>query len=613
MGVERPQVSVEIEPIGRRVRVAVGTTVLAAARSVGVGLASACGGAGTCGSCRVQITGGEVTPASADERRQLGEAALAAGLRLACQAAVRTDVRVAIPPESLTTTQRLQLEGQAGDIPLDAPVAAVDVVLERPALADLRADATRLLDALAAQPAATLAAAAPHVGLPVLTGLPALLRAQDWSARVAVQRPRGEVVAIRPPASRLLGLAVDLGTTKLAAYLVDLQGGDTVGRAGAVNPQIGHGEDVMSRIAYANTGVAAHAELREAVVEAVGGLSRELCAAAGGDTEAIVDCVVVGNTAMHHLFAGLPVRQLGQAPYVAAVSDPLDLAAADLGLAFAAGARLYMPPLIAGFVGADHVAMLLATETAERSATVLALDIGTNTEISLAHRGRLWSCSTASGPAFEGAHITDGMRAAPGAIERVHYGDGRFSVQTVDECPAVGLCGSGILDAVAEGLRAGIVDARGGLARSHPLVATDGGRPRCVLVGAADSGSHRDIVFTRSDVGEIQLAKGAIRAGTELLLDAAGIDAAQLDEVVVAGAFGTYLDLRSAVRVGLLPDLPAERFRQVGNAAGAGAQQLLLSRERRLQAVELAGRAEYVELTTHPDFAEHFVMAMGFP
>lgn len=612
MAVERPQVAVELEPIGRRVQVPVGTTVLAAARAVGVGLASACGGAGTCGSCRVQICGGEVTPPSADERRQLGEAALASGLRLACQAAVQSDVRVAIAPESLTTSQRLQLEGQGGEIALDPSVAALDVVLEPPALADLRADATRLLDAIAAQPATTPDAAPPQIALAVLADLPGRLRAQDWSARVALHRPRGEVVAIAAPASRLLGLAVDLGTTKLAAYLVDLDSGETVARAGAPNPQIGHGEDVMSRIAYANRGAAARAELREAVAEAVGALARRLCADAGTETDAIVDCVVVGNTAMHHLFAGLPVRQLGQAPYVAAVSDPLDLAAADLGLQFAAGARLHMPPLIAGFVGADHVAMLLATGAAERAATVLALDIGTNTEISLSHHGRLWSCSTASGPAFEGAHITDGMRAAPGAIERVHYGDGRFSVQTVDERPAVGVCGSGILDAVAEGLRAGIVDARGALARSHPLVDTDGGRPRCVLVGAADSGSHRDIVFTRADVGEIQLAKGAIRAGTELLLDAAGIDAAQLDEVVVAGAFGTYLDLRSAVRVGMLPDLPAERFHQVGNAAGAGAQQLLLSRERRLAAVELAARAQYVELTTHPDFAEHFVMAMGF-
>ena len=256
--------------------------------------------------------------------------------------------------------------------------------------------------------------------------------------------------------------------------------------------------------------------------------------------------------------------------------------------------------------------MLLATRAAETAATVLALDIGTNTEISLARGGRLWSASTASGPAFEGAHISDGMRASPGAIERVHYRDGRFLVQTVGDRPAVGICGSGILDAVAEGLRAGIIDARGALSRSHPLVVAPGGRAACVLVSAPLTGHHRDVVITRADVSEIQLARGAIHVGTELLLDAAGIRASELDEVVVAGAFGTYLDLRSAMGVGLLPDLPAERFRQVGNAAGAGARQLLTSRERRRAALELAQRAQYVELTTHPAFADRFAAAMRF-
>jgi uncharacterized 2Fe-2S/4Fe-4S cluster protein (DUF4445 family) len=604
MAGERPRASVDFQPVGRRAEVPAGTTILAAAQSVGVGLAAACGGLGTCGRCRVRVIRGEVTPASPEERAQLSAAELAAGARLACQTAVQADVRIAIPAESLTTTQRLQLEGEGTEVAFDPPVAAFDVVLEPPTLDDLRADATRLLGALAPE--------RPRIGLALLTELPVRLRAQQWSARVAIHRPGGEVVAVAPAGSRLLGLAVDLGTTKLAAYLVDLDSGRTIGRAGAMNPQISYGEDVLSRIAHANTGPVARHVLGEIAVDAVARLAGDLCRELDSDPSAIVDCVVVGNTAMHHLFAGLPVRQLGEAPYVAALSGPLDVRAADLGLRFATGARVYMPPLIAGYVGADHVAMLLATGAVEGTATVLALDIGTNTEISLAHGGRLWSCSAASGPAFEGAHLSDGMRAAPGAIERVHYGDGRFFVQTVADLPAVGICGSGILDAVAEGLRAGIIDARGSLARSHPLVAADNGRARCILVPAARTGHHRDIVFTRSDVGEIQLAKGAIRAGTELLLAAAGIGAAELDEIIVAGAFGTYLDLRSAIRVGLLPDLSEDRLRQVGNAAGAGAQQLLISRERRQLAVELASRAQYLELTTHPAFAERFVEAMGF-
>ena len=379
-----------------------------------------------------------------------------------------------------------------------------------------------------------------------------------------------------------------------------------------MNPQIAHGEDVLSRIAYANRDASARETLQRLVIEAVDRLTDELCAGAGRDRDTIVDSVVVGNTAMHHLFAGLPVRQLGQAPYVAAATGPLEIRAAEVGLHLSPGATLYMPPLIAGYVGADHVAMLLATGTASAGGNVLALDIGTNTEISLACAGRLWSCSTASGPAFEGAHISNGMRAAPGAIERVHYHGGAFSFQTVGDRPPVGLCGSGIVDAVAEGLEAGIIDVRGGLVRSHPLVRRDNGHAACVLVPAARTGHHREIVFTRADVGEIQLAKGAIRAGTELLLAAAGIEVSELDEVVVAGAFGTYLDLRSAIRVGLLPRTAPERYRQVGNAAGAGARRLLLSQQARGAAVEVAGRAEYLELTTHPAFADRFAEAMRF-
>ena len=260
---------------------------------------------------------------------------------------------------------------------------------------------------------------------------------------------------------------------------------------------------------------------------------------------------------MHHLFAGLPVRQLGAAPYVAAESAALDVRAADLGLVAGAGARLYSPPVIAGYVGGDHVAMLLASGIAHGTRRTLALDIGTNTEISIARDGQLWSCSTASGPAFEGAHISDGMRAAPGAIERVRYHDGAFEVQTVGDRPPVGVCGSGMLDAIAAALDAGIIDRRGALRRSHHLVSGENGSRECLLVPADAQRQRAGHRFTRADVGEIQLARGAIRAGTALLLEAAGLDAADLDEVIVAGAFGTYLDLRSAVRVGLLPAISA--------------------------------------------------------
>ena len=579
------RVSVELEPVGRRTTVPVGATVLSAAQEVGVALASVCGGQGVCGSCRIRLIAGGLTAPSLIERQQLTPVQLHAGWRLACQARVTGETRIEIPPESLTAAQRLQLEGRATEADLDPPVVGIDVSVDPPDLHDLRADSARLLDAIDI-------AERPRLGLRLLSTIPATLRGQDWSVRIAVNRDRGEIVALRQPGSPLLGLAIDIGTTKLAAYLVDLATGETRAQTGTMNPQIAHGEDVLTRIAHANTTAAAQRELHDLLVGAVDEMTACLCQQAGAAPEAIVDCVAVGNTAMHHLFAGLPVRQLGEAPYVPATSDPIDALAADVGLTtLAPTTSVYLPPLIAGYVGADHVAMLLAIGMADQNpddpGTTLALDIGTNTELSLLHDGRLWSCSTASGPAFEGAHISNGMRAAAGAIERVQYLDGRFLVQTVDGRPAIGLCGSGILDAVAESLQAGIINRRGGLTRDHPLVTRSHGTTACTLVCAADSGHDRDVVFTRADVSEIQLAKGAIHAGTELLLEAAGIEPHDLEQIAVAGAFGTYLDLASAIRVGLLPDLPHARFRQVGNAAGAGARRLLLSRRSRLQAIEL--------------------------
>ena len=602
---ERPQqIRIEFEPVGRRADFEHGVTLQEAARRSGVELASTCGGEGTCGCCRVRVVRGEVSPVGVTEWAELSADELAVGLRLACQTRALGDALIDVPPESLTTAQRLQLEGEDSALELDPPVIARNLTLAAPTLGDLRSDATRLRDALAPFDGV--------IGIGVLRELSGGLRGYGWRTCAAVNRPAGEVVGVLAPGATALGLAVDLGTTKIAAYLVDLKTGTTLARGGAMNPQIAYGEDVLSRIAYAGSESGGSRTLRTVVVEQIELLARELCAEAGSAPDAIVDCVVVGNTAMHHLFAGLPVRQLGAAPYVAAESAALDVHASDLGLPLAAGARLYSPPVIAGYVGGDHVAMLLASGVARGTRRTLAIDIGTNTEISVARDGELWSCSTASGPAFEGAHISAGMRAAPGAIERVRYHNGAFEVQTVDNRPPVGVCGSGMLDAIAAALDAGIIDRRGALVVSHPLVTGENGTRDCLLVPAELSGGGQDIRFTRADVGEIQLARGAIRAGTALLLEAAGLDASDLDEVIVAGAFGTYLDLRSAVRVGLLPAIPLTRFRQVGNAAGAGARRLLLSRAARAEAAAIAARAQYLELTTHPAFADRFAEAMRF-
>ena len=514
---------IDFEPIGRRGIARPGQTLLAAAQAAGVGLASVCGGAGTCEECRLRLVSGRLTPPTLVEQAVLTEADLATGIRLACQAEPLGEVKVDIPPESLTTAQRLQVEGQETEFVLHP--------------------------------------------------------------------------AITTPAA--YGLAVDIGTTKLAAYLVRLETGETVARAGAMNPQVAFGEDVISRIAYAGREKKGAKTLQTILVDAVNSLLVGLCLEANVPAWNVLDAVVVGNTVMHHLFAGLPVEQLGHAPFKPATTLPLNLPASELGLHLGPGAKIYLPPVIAGYVGSDHVSMFLATGACRSNGNMVALDIGTNTEIGLVTNGRVTCCSCASGPAFEGAHIHEGMRAAPGAIERIRWSDGKFLWQCIDDLPPVGICGSGILDGIAALQDGKLIKPNGGLQA--------GVGSRITVVPAAQTGMGRDLIITRKDVHEIQLAKSAIRAGIEVLLENGQLTYADLDGFIVAGAFGTYLDLRSAIRTGMFPPLPLERFHQVGNAAGMGAKQMLLSLDKRHEAEQLAGQIGYIELTGQTSFTPLFM------
>lgn len=612
----KPTYEVTLQPIGRRIEVPAGMNLLDAARLAGVELVAICGGEGTCGTCRVHSISGQLSPRTLTEEAELSNDDLAAGDRLACQAEVLSDVRVDIPPESLTTPQRLQLEGQEIPTALDPVVIPLEIEVLPPSLGDLRSDLTRLRASLAGLDHADL-----HFSLSVSADLPEKLRANSWRVRLAIRGD--EVVAILPSPITddcslitdhwsLYGLAVDIGTTKLAAYLVNLETGETAAKTGAMNPQIAYGEDVISRIAYANDHPDGAQTLQAKLVETLNHLVDELCAEAKVSRAQVVEAVIVGNTAMHHLFVGLPVKQLGEAPYVAAVGEAMEFPASQVGLELAVGAYVYLPPNIAGYVGADHVSMILGAGLQDTTQTGVALDIGTNTEISLFHAGKHYNCSCASGPAFEGAHIADGMRAALGAIERVHIDGETVQVHTIGGGAPVGICGSGILDAVAELLKSGLLDARGVLKGQHPLLRVDNNKTKFILTPAEKSGAGRDVAVSRQDVNEIQLAKGAIRAGIEILLKEAGIEDKDIQSFVVAGAFGTYLDLGSAIRIGMFPDLPRQRFKQVGNAAGGGARQLLVSKQQRRLADEIVREVDYVELAVHPDFMQVYVKALAF-
>jgi uncharacterized 2Fe-2S/4Fe-4S cluster protein (DUF4445 family) len=592
---------VDFEPIGRRVSTTAGETILSAAQQAGVMLTSICGGEGVCGRCIVRVMAGQVSAPNLTEDAELGEEQVSAGWRLACQTEIEGDIRVHVPPESLVTAQRTQTEGETVVLELNPAVRAYPIELEPPNLADLRSDATRIRAGLRL----------PDLVFPtaILRRLSTDLRAQDFRASIVL---RGAAVAAILPAHTLpLGLAVDIGTTKLAAYLVDLASGETLALAGAMNPQIAYGEDVMARIGHAIRHPDGAEQLRSAIVEALNTLAEGLCTQAGRRTSEIADAVIVGNTAMHHLFLGLPVRQLGLAPYVATESNALDLPSQEVGLVLAPGAYVHLLPNIAGFVGADHVAMLLASGMLEQDGIVLGMDIGTNTEISLVAAGKHYACSTASGPAFEGAHILHGMRAAPGAIEKVLIKDGQVLIQTVDQAPPVGLCGSGILDLVAQLRRAGIINPRGAFTdlEHNPRVRQGVHGPEFIVATASENGGA-EITFSRSDVNEIQLAKGAMRAGVNILLRHAGIQENDIDEIIVAGAFGTYLDVQSGIDIGMFPRIDRGRYKQVGNAAGAGARMALLSMDQRRRAIQIARGVEYIELTAEPEFASTFARAL---
>jgi len=597
---------VDIEPVGRRVAVSGDQTLLDAAQAAGVELAAVCGGAGLCGKCRLRLMSGELSPPTQAERSFLRPEQINAGYRLACQCYPRSDVKVDIPPESLMTAQRLQVEGQTGAVDLAPAVVPLSISLQPPSLNDLRADDSRLRLALK-----EAGIAEPQIAFPVLAELSTQMRDQEWQMLLALHEGR-RVIGLLPPDQHLLGLAVDVGTTKLAAYLVDLHDGATLALAGATNPQVAYGEDVLSRIAYANEHEDGRRVLQAAVVDRLNELVASLCSQAGASRQQIVEAVLVGNTAMHHLFVGLPVRQLGFVPYVPSVSRALTFDAREVGLDLSPGCRVYLPPNIAGFVGGDHVSMLLAIQMLRKRGNVIAIDIGTNTELSLLSADSLLTCSCASGPAFEGAHIRDGMRAVPGAIEKVAIQGERVYVQTIGHKAPIGVCGSGIVDALAEMHKAGLLGRSGGIDCPPPIVVEGRHCTEFKLVDASETGHGREIAVTPSDVQEIQLAKGAIRAGIEILLQEADLSHTHIDEFIIAGAFGTYLDLESTMEIGMFPPLPLERFQQVGNAAGMGAKLMLLSQDKRREAAQIVERVQYIELTTHPRFTRTFAHSMRF-
>ncbi len=595
--------AIEFEPVGRRGECRRNESLLDCARRLNVDLVSLCGGAGTCRRCKIQLISGKLSEQSGEEKAVLSARELERNIRLACRAFPQSDVKINIPPESLSAPQRTQVEGLNLEAAPEPSFRNLEIQLDPPSLGKPEADDRNLWTALQKR----YGISAGIIDLQVQQTLSTQLRSAGWAVRMALRK--NEMVALGPLSTRWLGLAVDIGTTKIAVYLLDMETGATLGSKGLMNPQISYGEDVVSRIAYAGKSQENAARLQTLLVDALNQAASELCSAIQAEPSNIADAVMVGNTAIHHLFLQLPVKQLGFSPYVPAIRSAMDVKARDLGMNIAPGAYVHLLSNIAGYVGADHVAMLLATGLAELQGVNLAMDIGTNTEICLNCHGRMASVSCASGPAFEGAHIKYGMRAGPGAIEHVRLSGDNADLQVIGGLPPVGICGSGLLDVVAQLRLKGVLESSGRMI-SHPLVRTRDGSREFVLAQRAGLDA---IVVSQKDVRELQLAKAAIRLGIRALVEAEGLTEDRIERVFIAGAFGTYIDVGSALVIGMLPFLPLERFQQVGNAAGTGARMALISRTLRAKAREIAAQDSYIELACIPDFNRKFAEAGLMP
>ncbi len=630
----RAEVLVVFSPSGRRGRFAHGTSVLMAARSLGVDLDSVCGGRALCGRCQVQVVEGElakhgirsgahaVTAEGEAEARWRAQADAARGFRLACQAGIVADVAIDVPPGSQMHRQLVRKPSEAHDIALNPVIRACYVEIPQ---CDL-ASADQALQSLLAALAREWSLASLQVSLPAQRLHRLLLEAEGRVT--AVVREDRQLIALRPGLQdQLIGAAVDLGSTSLAVHLCDLATGKVVASAAAMNPQVRFGEDLMSRVSYVMLNPGGQDQLTRAVRDGVNALLAEAASCLGLDATDLVEMTVVGNPVMHHLFLGLSPVSLGVAPFSLVRDQALSLPASAVGIGINEGAEIYVLPCIAGHVGADAAAVLLAEALWEQDELTLVVDVGTNAEILLGNRHRIVAASSPTGPAFEGAQIGAGQRATAGAIERVRIDpqtlEPRFKVIGCElwsddpgfagQVPAggiTGICGSGIIEAVAEMFLAGIIQADGEFSsaagvRSKRLMAE--GRTWSYLLCAGPP----QISISQKDVREIQLAKAALYAGIRLLMDRLGV--ARVDRIRLAGAFGSQIDVKYAMTLGMIPDCRLQQVSSAGNAAGTGARIALLDGRSRELIEQRVRQVERIETATEPDFQRHFVAAMAIP
>lgn len=607
------ELRITFEPSGRAVYVLPGTKLLEAAGRAGITLDTPCGGRGTCGKCRVRVRRGSTGPAPLPGRALSAED-IAAGYRLACQSAADSECVVEIPEESLFEHRPQVLMTDSGHSTEPDPlVARKTFQLQPPDQDDAASDLDRLLGAVG-----------PDIRVPVslLREIPRFLRANNWGGTAVLSDHT--LVGLEPgkAAHELLAVAFDLGTTTIVGTLLDLRSGRERAVASCLNAQIPFGDDVISRIMRIRERAGSLSELQQAAAGSMNRLIDEMILTAGSRRSDILEISVAGNSTMQQILCGCDPSPLGEVPFVQAFTSPQEIPASELGISVHPGARAFIFPQIGGFVGGDTVAGMLAAALDCCEEPVLFIDIGTNGEIVLAHQGRFLAASTAAGPAFEGARIRQGMRAAAGAIEKVMI-DGDVVFNVIGNVKPGGLCGTALIDTAAELLRVGALDPTGRILRADETphlpdavrrrLVTDGDETRFVLVPAKASAAGDAICLWQHDIRELQLASGAIRAGARILMKQAGVTPCDLGAVLLAGAFGNFIRRNHAQRIGMLPPVPCHRIRFIGNAASLGAKLVLLSRAQRVRALGLARASAHVDLSRDTQFQTEFAEAMLFP
>jgi len=611
---------VAFQPSGRRGEIEEGKTILEASRELGVEIESLCGGEQTCGKCKVKLMEGEVSPFAEEEGKFISESAKIEGYRLACSTTIHGNVLVFVPEESLLQKQVVRKEAMQKQVEHKPAVVPYPVELSRPSFHDLRSDFDRLREALSEKYHLE------HLDIdtPALLNLPLALRRGEWKITAAIWMDR-EILDIKPsPINGIYGLAVDVGTTTVAGHLCDLISGALVATESMMNPQVIYGEDVMSRTTYAMAHPDGVQALHQTIIKGLNELIKAVTQRANLSPKDIFELTMVGNTVMHHLFLGIDPQYVAVSPFPPALHRSISVKARDLGLNIHPSANVFVLPVEAGFVGADNVGVLIAQTPYQQDEMVLIIDVGTNGELVMGNRKKLISASCATGPAFEGAHIKFGMRAAPGAIERVQIDPETFEVRfkvigkdawskELDHPGAIGICGSGIIDAIAELYRTGIIDKSGRFNKKIPSPRARIGdlMPEFVLAWKEETAIGKEITITQKDVRNVQLGKAALYAGATLMMQRLGIE--KLDRIILAGAFGTYIDPENALVLGMFPDCDLKNVVAVGNAAGDGARIALLNNEKRAEADEIARKVEYLELTIETDFQKEFVEALQFP